>query len=387
MTFDFDSACSRLGTHSVKYDLRHAKFGRQDLTPLWVADMDFAAPPCVQQALAERATHPIYGYTLADAGVFDAIIDWQWRRHGWRIEKEWITLLPGVLPGLSWCVQALTAPGDRVLAQTPVYNPIFESVERNGRLVSTNPLVWANNRHSIDTTQLAAATTENTCLFMLCNPHNPGGRVWQQAELEALGEHCLRHSLVIISDEIHADLVFADHKHRPIASISAELAAQTVTLNSPGKTFNIAGLQTAYAITPNPALRARLNHTLHLLFMEGPNLFGLTALKAAYQHGEPWLDALLAYLQGNIDLACTEINTHLPHIGCHAPEATFLLWLDCRALRMHDATLHAMLADAGLGLSPGTQFGHAGSGFMRLNIALPRTQLTKAMAQLRGALG
>jgi cysteine-S-conjugate beta-lyase len=387
MSFDFDHPPSRLGTHSVKFDLRRAKFGREDVTPLWVADMDFAAPPCVQHALAERAAHPIYGYTLADSGVFEAIIDWQWRRHGWRIEKEWITLLPGVVPGLSWCVQALTAPGDTVLAQPPVYNPIFESIERNGRHVSTNPLIWENNRHHMDWGQLADATALNSRLFMLCNPHNPGGRVWQQAELEALGEHCLRHNLVIVSDEIHADLVFAGHKHRPIASISAELAAQTVTLNSPGKTFNIAGLQTAYAITPNPALRARLHATLHPLFMEGPNLFGLTALKAAYQHGEPWLNALLDYLQGNIELACNEIGTHLPHIGCTPPEATFLLWLDCRALSVPDATLHKLFADAGLGLSPGTQFGSEGSGFMRLNIALPRQQLATVMAQLRVALG
>ncbi len=386
LSFDFDTPVSRLGSHSVKYDLRRARFGREDVLPLWVADMDFAAPPCVQQALAERAAHPIYGYTLADAGVYQAIMDWQWRRHGWRVEKEWITLLPGVVPGLDLCVRAFTEPGQAVVVQAPVYNPIFEGSERNGRRVVRNPLLWTEGRHAMDFARLDAALTDDARLFVLCNPHNPGGRVWRREELERLGEICARHDLIIVSDEIHADLVFPGNRHLPIAALSPDLAARTLTLNSPGKTFNIAGLNTAYAIIPDPGLRARLHTAVHQLHLEGPNLFGLTALKAAYREGEAWLAELLQYLKGNIDLACGHIDQRLPRVKCGAPESTFLLWLDCRGLDLDDAALRQRLVDAGLGLSPGTQFGPEGSGFMRLNVGLPRSELASALQRLEDAL-
>ena len=389
--FDFDTPLSRLDSHSVKYGLRRAKFGREDVLPLWVADMDFAAPPCVRQALAGRVDHPIYGYTLADAGVFEAIMDWQWRRHGWRVEREWITLLPGVVPSLDLGVQALTLPGEAVALQPPVYNPLFESAERNGRRVIRNPLGLVQGRHAMDFDQLEAALTPDTRLFHLCNPHNPGGRAWEQQELERLGDICLRHGLVIISDEIHADLVFPGSRHLPMASLGPDLAARTITLSSPGKTFNMAGLHTSYAITPDAGLRAKLHDAVHRLHLEGPNLFGLTALKAAYRYGEPWLAALLDYLKGNLDLAVAHIARHLPQVRCRAPEATFLLWLDCRewcqARGLDDATLRQRLVDAGLGLSPGTQFGPEGSGFMRMNVALPRAGLEEALARLGRVLG
>ncbi|MCP5279221.1 MAG: putative C-S lyase [Thiobacillus sp.] len=386
-SFDFDTPISRLDSHSVKYGLRRVKFGRKDVMPLWVADMDFAAPPCVQQALAERVAHPIYGYTLADAAVFEAIMDWQWRRHGWRVEKEWITLLPGVVPSLDLCVQALTLPGASVVVQPPVYNPIFESAERNDRQVIRNPLRWLDGRHEMDFEQLEAAITPDTRLLQLCSPHNPGGRVWRREELERLGAICAHHDLTLISDEIHADLVFPGSKHLPIASLNPDLAARTITLNSPGKTFNIAGLNTSYAITPDPGLRARLHDAVHRLHLEGPNLFGLTALKAAYREGEPWLAALLDYLKGNVGLTCAYIAEQLPRVKCTGPEATFLLWLDCRELGLDDAALRQRLVDSGLGLSPGTQFGPEGSGFMRMNVALPRSELGMALDRLGQALG
>ncbi len=387
--FDFDTPLSRLDSHSVKYGLRRVKFGRKDVLPLWVADMDFAAPPCVQRALAERAAHPIYGYTLADTGVFEAIMDWQWRRHGWRVEKEWIILLPGVVPSLALGVQALTRPGEAVVVQPPVYNPIFESAERNGRQVIRNPLRWVDGRHEMDFDHLETALARDTCpcrLLHLCSPHNPGGRVWRQAELERLGDVCARHDLLIVSDEIHADLVFPGGRHLPVASLSPDLAARTLTLNSPGKTFNIAGLQTSYAIIPDPGLRARFHDAAGRLHLEGPNLFGLAALKAAYREGEPWLAALLDYLRGNIALARDHIAHHLPGVKCGAPEATFLLWLDCRETALDDGALRQRLIDAGLGLSPGTQFGPEGSGFMRMNVALPRVELAEGLRRLAQAL-
>jgi len=389
MPFDFDTPPSRLGSHSVKYGLRQQKFGREDVLPLWVADMDLAAPPCVQQALAERAAHPIYGYTLADEAVFEAIMEWQWRRHGWRVEREWIVLLPGVVPGLNLGVQALTQPRECVVVQPPVYNPIFESILHNGRQVVHNPLSWTGGRHEMDFDQLAAACSAAPApvrLFHLCNPHNPGGRVWRRDELERLGAFCQAHDLTIVSDEIHADLVFPGSKHLPIASLSPELAARTLTLNSPGKTYNTAGLHTAYALIPDPHLRARFLAARQRLHLEGPNLFGLAALKASYQAGTPWLEALLAYLEANLSHACRHIAEQLPALNCQMPEATFLLWLDCRVLALEDAELNRRCIDAGLGLSPGTQFGPEGSGFLRMNVALPRNLLDEALARLTRAL-
>lgn len=390
MAFDFDTPLSRLGTHSVKYDLRRLKFGRDDVLPLWVADMDFAAPDCVRAALAQRVAHPLYGYTLTPESTFRAIADWQWRRHGWRVEREWISVLPGLVPALALCVQAFTRPGEGVVVQPPVYNPLFEAVERNGRRVVRNPLLWDGHRHRMDFDGLEAALTPDTRLLLLCSPHNPGGRVWRREELERLGELCLRHDLVAVSDEIHADLVYPGARHLPLAAVAPELAARTVVLNSPGKTFNIAGLNTAYALCPDPELRARLHAAASTLHLEGVNLFGTVALEAAYGGGEAWLEALLAYLRGNLDLVRDHFAHRLPHIGCPPPESTFLLWLDCRAWcrqrGLDDAGLRRRLIDAGLGLSPGTQFGPEGSGFMRLNFALPRPRLSDALPALTAAL-
>lgn len=386
MSFDFDTPISRLGSHSVKYDQRQGRFGRADVLPLWVADMDFAAPACVVQALAARLEHPVFGYTLADPEVYQAIMDWQWRRHGWRVEREWIVMLPGVVPGLDLCVQAFTQPGEGVVLQPPVYNPFFESAQRNRREVIRNPLLWQDCRHSMDLQQLAASLTPNTRLLHLCNPHNPGGRVWQRQELEALGELCLRHGLILVSDEIHADLVFPGHRHLPLASLDTELAARTITLNSPGKTFNTPGLHTAYAIIPEPRLRARFQDSVRRLHLEGANLLGLVALKAVYQEGEAWLAALLRYLQGNLELACQTIEERLPEVACAMPEATFLLWLDfrawCQNRGLDDPALQQRLISGGLGLSPGSQFGPEGLGFMRMNVALPRAQLVTALERL-----
>lgn len=387
VTFDFDTPLSRLGSHSVKYDLRGAKFGRDDVLPLWVADMDFAAPACVLDALRARLEHPILGYTVIPPSTYEAIADWQWRRHGWRVEPDWISLLPGLVPALALCVQAFSRPGAGVVAQPPVYNPLFETVERNGRRLVANPLRWTEEGHRMDFDQLQAALTPDTRLLLLASPHNPGGRVWRRDELERLGELCLAHDLLVVSDEIHADLVYPGARHLPLAAVAPELAARTVTLNSPGKTFNIAGLNCAYAICPDPGLRARLRAAAQTLHLESINLLGPVALEAAYGQGEAWLRALMDYLGGNLELALTYLARRLPYIGCARPEATFLLWLDCRALGLDDAGLRQRLIDAGLGLSPGTQFGPQGGGCMRLNFALPRQQLRAALTRLAAALG
>ncbi len=383
--FDFDTPLSRAGTHSVKYDLRRQRFGREDVLPLWVADMDFAAPDCVREALLARANHPVYGYTLAGEEVYAAIMDWQWRRHGWRVEREWITLLPGVVPGLALAVQAYTRPGESVVVQPPVYYPFYDVVERNGRRLRRNPLIWADGRHAMDLDQLADALTPDARLLLLSSPHNPGGRVWTRAELEGLGEACLRRGIIVIADEIHADIVYPGARHLPLAGLSPELAACTVTLNSPGKSFNIPGLGIAYAITPGAGLRRRLQDTARALHLEGANLMGLAALEAAYTRGGDWLAALLDYLGGNLDLAREGLARHLPDVSCTSPEATYLLWPDCRGLGLDDEALRQGFVDAGLGLSPGVQFGREGSGFMRMNVALPRARLREALDGLAGA--
>ena len=386
MNFDFDTPLDRTSTHSVKYALRQAKFGRDDVLPLWVADMDFASPECVQQALATRIAHPIYGYTITPAIAVEAIAAWQFDRHGWRVEPDWILVGPGLLPLLSVVIEALSRPGEAVAVPTPVYNPLFEAPARLGRHVIRLPLVQGPDGLRMDCDAWEAILTPDTRLLTLCSPHNPGGRVWRRDELERLGELCLRHDLIVISDEIHADLTYAGHTHVPIASLAPELAARTVTLNSPGKTFNIAGLNTAYAIVPDPTLRQRLHSAMQAHYFEGANLMGLTAMTAAYRAGVPWLAALMDYLAGNRELACSTLAQRAPHIVCPPPEATFLLWLDCRAMGLSDRDLHRRLVDAGLGLSPGSQFGPEGSGFMRLNFALPRARLQQALALLVSAL-
>lgn len=386
MSFDFDTLHDRAGTHSVKYALRRARFGREDVLPLWVADMDFAAPACVQRALAERIAHPIYGYTVTPAAAVEAIADWQLVRHGWQVEPDWVLVGPGLLPLLSVVIEALSRPGEAVAVPTPVYNPLFEAPERLGRRVIRLPLAQGPDGQHMDRDAWEDALTPDTRLLVLCSPHNPGGRVWRRDELEWLGALCLRHDLIVLSDEIHADLSYPGHTHVPLASIAPELAARSVTLNSPGKTFNIAGLNTAYVIVSDPTLRDRLHAAMQAHYFEGATLMGLTAMMAAYREGGPWLAALMDYLAGNRELALTSLAALSPHVICPRPESTYLLWLDCRKLGLTDRALHRRLIDAGLGLSPGTQFGPEGSGFMRLNYALPQSRLQQALALLVSAL-
>ncbi len=386
MHFDFDTPIDRAGTHAVKYELRRSKFGRDDVLPLWVADMDFAAPACVQEALAARASHPLYGYTVTPPEALAAIADWQRARHGWQVAPDWILVGPGLLPLLAVVIEILTRPGEALAVPTPVYNPLFEGPGRLGRRVIRLPLKQSAAGQRMDLAAWEAAMTRDARLFLLCSPHNPGGRVWRRDELERLGEFCLRHDLTIVSDEIHADLTYPGHSHLPIASLTPALAARTVTLNSPGKTFNIAGLNTAYAIVADPTLRDRLHAGMQAHYFEGANLMGLTAMLAAYRAGAPWRAALMDYLTGNLDLALDALAPLAPRVQCHRPEATYLMWLDCRGLGSSDQRLAQRLIDAGLGLTPGSQFGPEGSGFMRLNFALPRQRLAEALQRLTAAL-
>lgn len=384
-TFDFDREIPRTGTGALKYDGRQAYFGAADVLPLWVADMDFASPEAVTRALMARAAHPIYGYTMAPESAFDALIDWLKHRHGWEIQRDWIMLTPGVVPSLNAVVMALTQPGEGVLVQPPVYFPFFSAATRTGRRLLQNPLQLQDGRYTIDFEQLEARAAESR-LLMLCSPHNPVGRVWRESELKQVLDIARRHDLTILSDEIHADLVYPEYRHRPLATMTDD-PASIVTAVAPSKTFNIPGLGLSALIVPDPARRAEISRIFDMVHMSAANPFSLVAFEAAYREGGPWLDSLLAYLSATRDEVADYLLRELPQIRLIQPEGSYLLWLDCRPLGLSDAQLkHLMVQQAGVGLSPGAAFGDGGQGFMRLNIGAPRRVVMTALHRIRQAI-
>ncbi|WP_150303848.1 MalY/PatB family protein [Pseudomonas saliphila] len=386
MSFDFDQNIHREGTQSVKYDARRVVFGGEEVMPLWVADMDFAAPAAVTQALIERARHPVYGYSLFPESLYQAMIDWFASRHGWRIERDWILMAPGVVPSIHAAIMAFVQPGEGVIVQSPVYPPFFSSVQKTGRRLINNPLRLDNGRYRMDLEHLDRCAAEGARMLMLCSPHNPVGRVWDEGELRALLEITRRHGLILLSDDIHCDLVLPGKRHLMLADL-AEEGDRIVTAVAPSKTFNIPGLGLSALVVPHSEHRDALKQVFETLHMEQANPFSLTAFEAAYRAGGPWLDALLIYLQENARFVSDYLHQHIPRITLIEPEGTYLLWLDCRELGLSDAGLKAFfIQQAGLGLNPGTSFGEGGSGFMRLNIGTRRANLQQAMEQLRLAV-
>jgi cystathionine beta-lyase len=388
---DFEHLIDREHTDCVKYDARAARFGRADVIPLWVADMDFAAPNCVRHALAARVAHPIYGYSIYPEAFFSAIIDWQLARHGWQVSREAIVPLPGIVPALNLLIRALTQPGDGVLVQTPVYPPIHQLPLNHACVLLENALIQTPKGAVIDWPDFEEKIAQAR-VFVLCSPHNPVGRVWQRDELSRMADLCARHNVIILVDEVHADLVFTPHRHTPFASVMAAKNTRCITLNAPSKTFNIAGLNTAYALVEHPALRDQLTHALQAAGLTSGHCFGITALIAAYQQGALWLDQLRVVLQYNRDFVVDYINQNDFGIRVVRPEASFLLWLDCRALMAKknlphdDALADFFIQQAGLGLNPGLSFGAPGTGFMRLNIGCPLSVLKTALTQLNQAI-
>jgi len=354
---------------------------------MWVADMDFKAPDCISQAIINRAGHGIFGYSIRSDSFYEAIINWMKIQHSWEIHKEWIVFSPGVVPALNFIVLALTQPGDKIIVQSPVYFPFFGAVKDHGRILMDNHLITENNRMLMDFADLEEKMKEGARMLILCSPQNPGGRVWTREELQRLGKLCLDYGVLILSDEIHSDLVFAPNVHTPMASISEQLLEITVTVNAPSKTFNTAGLSSSYLIVKNEELRKKINQVMDSLHITMGNIFGTIALEAAYNHGKPWLEELLVYLKGNLDFTSDYFEKHIPQIKMMMPEATYLVWLDCRGMGMSDDELKTFFIEkAGVGLNPGIQFGAPGSGFMRLNIACPKSILEKALNQIRQAL-
>lgn len=387
MKYDFDKSIDRFGTSSVKWDYLDRVFGNKEVLPLWVADMDFEIPQPVVDAVVKRAQHGIYGYTEKPASFYASMTNWMDKRHGWSIKREWIAVCPGVVPALCFSILSFTEPGDKVLLQSPVYHPFFSSIEENGRVVVNNRLKQENGRYEMDFEDLEAKLGSGVKIMLLCNPHNPVGRVWSREELQKVGELCARYDVMIISDEIHCDLVYSGFTHIPAASVSEELAQRTVTCIAPSKTFNIAGLSTSAVVIPNNAIRNKFKGTMKRLGIEMSNLFGITALEAAYAQGEEWLDQVLAYLEDNLDFLVDYISSSIPQIKVSKPQGTYLAWLDCRELGMSQKDLvDFFINKAGVGLNDGAAFGEDGEGFMRINIACPRSLLAEALKRMEQAV-
>jgi cystathionine beta-lyase len=386
LSFDFDKMIVRDCTSSVKLDGRTGYFGTADVLPLWVADMDFAVPQAISSALIKRAEHPIYGYTFYPDSLYDALIAWLQKRHGWVVQRDWIVMAPGVVTSLFASVMAFTEPSDGVIVQPPIYPPFFSSVTTNQRRVIENPLILKNGVYDIDYAHFERCAADGAKMLLFCSPHNPVGRVWSKSELEKLLDITRRYDLTILSDEIHGDLVYPDQQQTTLATL-ASLNDKIITTIAPSKTFNIPGLGLSALIVPNVEMRNQLKTVLESLHLGNTNPFSITAFEAAYRSGEAWLDALLIYLQDNRDFVREYLRKHLPKIRLIEPQGTYLLWLDCRDLEMTDAQLEAFFVQkAKLGLNAGITFGTGGSGFMRLNIASPRGVLSEALARITSAL-
>lgn len=386
MSFNWDQVIARQGTASVKYDDCATYFGTADVLPLWVADMDFAAPEVVTQALATRAAHPIYGYSFYPESLYTALMDWLQQRHGWAVQREWIVMAPGVVPSLYAAAQAFTVPGQGVIAQPPVYAPFFSAVTTSGRQLILNPLRLEAGRYHIDFDHLEQSAADGARLLLLCSPHNPVGRVWQAQELQEILRITRQYDLVVLSDEIHADLVYPEYRHSVLAAL-AQQGERIITALAPSKTFNIHGLGLSCLIVPNAEDRAAMVRIFDSLHLEHCNPFNSVAFEAAYRGGAAWLDSLMLYLQESRDFVSDYLQTHLPQIKLIPPEGTYLLWLDCRGLKLNDEQLRDFFVrQARVGMNPGTVFGENGSGFMRLNIGAPRVVIVEALQRIGRAL-
>lgn len=383
MNYNFDEIIDRRGTFSVKYDMCEAVFGRADVLPMWVADMDFRTPDFIREAVIARAKGDVYGYTFRDDGYYQAVADWFTRRHGWKVDKKWISYTPGVVAAINMAVMGLTSVGDGIIIQTPVYPPFIHSVTSHGRRLITNTLKDTDCGYEMDF-ELLEKQAEDAKMLILSNPHNPVGRCWTRNELQRLGEICLKNNILVISDEIHCDLVLPGFKHIPFASLSPEFENMSITAHAASKTFNIAGMATSSIIVPNDELREKYVGFVHDTEIDLGNVLGKEATRAAMLHGEPWLAQLLNYLKDNADFAVDFIRREMPKVRVHKPEATYLLWLDFSGYGLSDEELNRrMVYEIGLGLNPGHEFGREGENHLRMNLACPRSVLKTALEKMK----
>ncbi|MBT2601211.1 MULTISPECIES: MalY/PatB family protein [unclassified Oceanobacillus] len=384
----FEEVFDRKQTRSVKWDMVQEVFQSNDVLPMWVADMDFKAPEEVNQALIERAKHGIYGYTAIDSDVSSAVVNWLHRRHDWSIDPSWLSYSPGVVNSLHMAVQAFTEPGDNILIQTPVYTPFYNLIKELDREIVKNPLVYENQYYTIDFHDLEKKLADGVKAFILCSPHNPVGRVWKKEELQKMAELCLQYEVMIFSDEIHADLVFPGQKHIPIATLSEEVADNTITCMAPSKTFNLAGLDASYVITSNEENRQKLDKAFHRQgFHNMLNTMGNTAMEAAYRHGDSWLDELVQVLEQHAHYVREMFEAHAPDLKVTHAEGTYLLWVDCSSLGLNKQELKKfMVEQARVGLNAGQDYGIEGDTFMRINIACPRATLEEGIKRIISAV-
>ena len=385
--WNFDKPVKREDTDCIKYDLREEIFGVKNIIPLWVADMDFLTPDFIVESLHKRLDHEIYGYSFRSPEYYQSIIKWIKIRHNWTVEREWISFSPGIVPALNFCTLAFSQPGDSIVVQPPVYFPFFTAVESHGRNLIYNRLTESEGEWSMDFNSLVSGINDKTKMIIISNPHNPVGRVWTPEELNILGDICLKHNILIISDEIHCDLVLPGFIHTPVASLSEKIAEITITLIAPSKTFNLAGLSTSSVIISNPALRKTFNKIVDNLHIGSGNIFGNTASIAAYTHGYEWLDALLDYIDHNVEFVKDYCNEMIPEIIPVSPEATYMIWLDCRKFGMNGKELqNFFVTKADVGMNEGSTFGPGGEGFMRMNLGTTHQTVMKAMEQIEKAV-
>ena len=377
MKYNFDEIIPRRGTNSYKWD----SAGDADILPMWVADMDFRTAPPVVEALRKRVEHGIFGYVRVPDAYYAAVTNWFARRHDWQIEKEWIIYTTGVVPALSAVIKALTAPGDKVMVQTPVYNCFFSSIRNNGCGMIANPLIYRNGTYQKDFADLEQkAAAPNVKVLLLCNPHNPAGRVWTKQELTRIGDICIRNNVWVIADEIHCELVFPGHTYIPFASISHEFLMHSVTCTSPSKAFNLAGLQIANIISADTDMRMKIDKAINVNEVCDVNPFGVEALMAAYNDSEEWLEELKQYLFANYSYLRAYFAEYLPEFPVSILEGTYLVWVDCSVLNQSsDEIVKTLLEKEKLWVNEGGLYGEAGEGFIRINIACPRQQLIEGL--------
>ena len=385
--YDFNSPIDRRGSHCVKFDALKEMFGRDDLLSLWVADMDFATPDFIIDALKERLEHPVLGYPVQYDGYWQSIVDWVYSHHGWRVEREWMRYIPGIVKGIGMVINAFTQPDDKIIIQPPVYHPFRLVPEHNGREVVTNPLIREGDTYRMDFEQLEQIIDDKCKILILANPHNPIGITWDKQTLAHLAEIAVKHNLIVISDEIHCDMALYGNRHTPFASVSEEAARCSITFSAPSKTFNIAGIVSSYTVVPNPVLREKFFSWLTANEMDMATIFAMTATEAALTEGEEWRQQLLAHIESNIDYVDNFLKENIPAVRAIKPQASFLVWLDFTALGLpHEKLIDFLVNEAHLAMNDGAMFGAGGEQHTRLNVGTQRAVLEQAMKQLKEAI-
>lgn len=385
--YDFQQVIPRKNTNSMKWDKLIEGYKRDDLLPMWVADMDFLVSHHITEAISKKLKNPVFGYTFCSDDYYNAVVNWMKKRHNWDIKREWIIFTPGVVPALSYAIRAYSEIGDNVVIQTPVYHLFKQTIINNQRNVITNPLKYENGTYIMDFEDLEKKIDSKTKLLILCSPHNPVGRVWTVEELLKLSEICLKNNIKIISDEIHFDLIYKDYKHTVLSTISNEIKENSIICTAPSKTFNLAGMQVSNIIIPNKEMRDKYNRQLEIDHIGKPNSFGEAALIAAYNDSEQWLDSLIAYIEQTKDYFIDYIEKHIPQLKVVNPEGTYLLWVDCSELGMNSQELKDFfINECKLALNHGQMFGEEGDSFQRFNIACSRTLVQEALDRMNQAI-